>query len=152
VVLLPCLDLGDGSDAAANFRRLAGIGPAVEVFSASAKPDTVREIVRAGACGYMSRFDDLDCLAWRPAICPKCALGAQPPRLPAERGITRLDKSSFGDVPSPTGTCRVSTDPAGARPGSHASGLRDLRRIRRRSDQVSSPEVAAELERGIGSL
>jgi DNA-binding NarL/FixJ family response regulator len=62
VVLLD-LDLGDGSDAAANVRRLAGVGPAVVVFSASARPDTVRVAMKAGACGYVPKSDDLDGLA-----------------------------------------------------------------------------------------
>jgi DNA-binding NarL/FixJ family response regulator len=62
VVLLD-LDLGDGSDTAANIHRLTGVGPAVVVFSASAQPETVREAMKAGACGYVPKSDDLDGLA-----------------------------------------------------------------------------------------
>jgi two-component system, NarL family, nitrate/nitrite response regulator NarL len=58
VVLLD-LDLGAGTSAPENIRRLIGEGMKVVVLSASATPDAVREAVMAGACGYVTKGDDV---------------------------------------------------------------------------------------------
>jgi DNA-binding NarL/FixJ family response regulator len=62
VVLLD-LDLGDGTDVTTNIHRLLEAGSAVVVFSALAQPKNVRAAVRAGACGYVPKSDDIDGLA-----------------------------------------------------------------------------------------
>jgi DNA-binding NarL/FixJ family response regulator len=62
VVLLD-LDLGDGTNVTTNIHRLLKAGSAVVVFSAFARPDNVRAAVRAGACGYVPKSDDIDGLA-----------------------------------------------------------------------------------------
>ncbi|EFC85408.1 LuxR family transcriptional regulator [Frankia sp. CcI49] len=59
VVLLD-LDLGDGSQAPDNIRRLIQAGTAVIVFSALADPDGVRAAMRAGACGFVTKTDDVE--------------------------------------------------------------------------------------------
>jgi DNA-binding NarL/FixJ family response regulator len=62
VVLLD-LDLGDGSEPPDNIRRLMAAKIAVVVFSAVAEPTTVRAAMRAGACGFVPKTDDVDELA-----------------------------------------------------------------------------------------
>ncbi|OAA25401.1 response regulator containing a CheY-like receiver domain and an HTH DNA-binding domain [Frankia sp. EI5c] len=59
VVLLD-LGLGDGSEAPDNIRQLIEAGAAVIVFSALADPDGVRAAMRAGACGFVTKTDDVD--------------------------------------------------------------------------------------------
>lgn len=59
-VALLDLDLGDGSAAPDNIRRLIDAGPAVVVFSAAAAPATVRAAMRAGACGFVPKTDDVE--------------------------------------------------------------------------------------------
>lgn len=59
VVLLD-LDLGDGTSAADNIRRLLAAGPAVVVFSATAAPPAVRAAVSAGAAGYVPKTENVD--------------------------------------------------------------------------------------------
>jgi DNA-binding NarL/FixJ family response regulator len=61
VVLLD-LDLGDGTDVTTNIHRLLETGSTVVVFSALALPENVRAAVRAGACGYVPKSDDLESL------------------------------------------------------------------------------------------
>ena len=64
VVLLD-LNLQEGSptavpDAPENIRRLIDAGLAVVVFSAVAEPARVRAAMRAGACGFVPKTDDVD--------------------------------------------------------------------------------------------
>jgi DNA-binding NarL/FixJ family response regulator len=56
VVLLD-LDLGDGSTAEENVAAIRAVGPAVLVLSASDKPATVRNAIRAGALGYVLKSE-----------------------------------------------------------------------------------------------
>jgi DNA-binding NarL/FixJ family response regulator len=62
-VILLDLELGDGSTAPENIRRLAGTGPAVVVFSATATPAAVREAIRAGAYGFVPKTETVNDLA-----------------------------------------------------------------------------------------
>ena len=57
VVLLD-LDLGDGSTAEENVAAIRAAGPAVLVLSASDKPATVRNAIRAGALGYVLKSEE----------------------------------------------------------------------------------------------
>lgn len=59
VVLLD-LDLGAGTTPTENIRRLTDAGLRVLVLSATATPDAVRSAVMAGACGYVTKGDDVD--------------------------------------------------------------------------------------------
>ena len=51
------LDLGDGSTAEENVAAIRAAGPAVLVLSASDKPATVRNAIRAGALGYVLKSE-----------------------------------------------------------------------------------------------
>jgi two-component system, NarL family, nitrate/nitrite response regulator NarL len=51
VVLLD-LELGDGTDVAANVTAILAAGPSVLILSASGRPPAVRAAIRAGARGY----------------------------------------------------------------------------------------------------
>ncbi len=62
VVLLD-LDLGDESNPSDNIRRLLSCDRSVVVFSAAAEPPTVRDAMRAGACGFVPKTDDVADLA-----------------------------------------------------------------------------------------
>ena len=57
VVLLD-LELGDGTSAERNVAAIRAAGPAVLVLSASDKPVTVREAIRAGALGYVVKNEE----------------------------------------------------------------------------------------------
>ena len=57
VVLLD-LDLGDGSTAERNVAVIRAAGPAVLVLSASDRPPTVRDAIRAGALGYVLKNEE----------------------------------------------------------------------------------------------
>jgi len=57
VVLLD-LELGDGTSAERNVAMIRAAGPAVLVLSASDKPVTVREAIRAGALGYVVKNEE----------------------------------------------------------------------------------------------
>lgn len=57
VVLLD-LDLGDGTTAARNVAAIRAVGPAVLVLSASDKPVSVRDAIRAGALGYVLKNEE----------------------------------------------------------------------------------------------
>ena len=57
VVLLD-LDLGDGTTAERNVAAILAAGPAVLVLSASDKPVSVRNAIRAGALGYVLKSDE----------------------------------------------------------------------------------------------
>ena len=57
VVLLD-LDLGDGTTAARNVAAIRAAGPAVLVLSASDKPVSVRDAIRAGALGYVLKNEE----------------------------------------------------------------------------------------------
>ena len=59
VVLLD-LDLGDGTCAADNIRRLLATGAAVVVFSVTAAPATVRAAMGAGAACYVPKTENVD--------------------------------------------------------------------------------------------
>jgi DNA-binding NarL/FixJ family response regulator len=57
VVLLD-LDLGDGTAAERNVAAIRAAGPAVLVLSASDKPVSVRDAIRAGALGYVLKNEE----------------------------------------------------------------------------------------------
>jgi DNA-binding NarL/FixJ family response regulator len=59
VVLLD-LDLGDRTSAPDNIKKLIEVGAAVIVFSALAEPEAVRGAMRAGACGFVTKTDDVE--------------------------------------------------------------------------------------------
>ncbi len=52
------LDLGDGATAERNVAVIRAAGPAVLVLSASDKPVSVREAMRAGALGYVLKNEE----------------------------------------------------------------------------------------------
>ncbi len=59
-VTLLDLDLGDGSEAPGNIQALTEAGSSVIVFSALGEPEAVRGAMRAGACGFVTKTDDVD--------------------------------------------------------------------------------------------
>jgi DNA-binding NarL/FixJ family response regulator len=62
VVLLD-VDLGDGRLVTANIDRVIKTGSAVVVFSEFSRPECVRAAMRAGACGFVLKSDDVGGLA-----------------------------------------------------------------------------------------
>ncbi|WP_343950121.1 response regulator [Nonomuraea longicatena] len=82
VVLLDLL-LGDRSDPVANVRRLAGLGRKVLVVSVVTSGDMARQMIGAGAGGYLTKDHDLPALVAKLrevageelAISPELALG-----------------------------------------------------------------------------